>query len=99
MPLIGIKTYVSCPMPGARAAIPYLLIALALAGCVHTTSPVAVTQPRNDLDSLRYGPTYGMAPAPAPVVYAAALPPAPISYDSAYHLDAGDKLRVVVYGQ
>ncbi len=25
--------------------------------------------------------------------------PAPISYDTAYHLDAGDKLRVVVYGQ
>jgi polysaccharide export outer membrane protein len=25
--------------------------------------------------------------------------PAPVRYDSAYHLDAGDKLRVVVYGQ
>jgi polysaccharide export outer membrane protein len=24
---------------------------------------------------------------------------APVAYDSAYHLDAGDKLRVVVYGQ
>jgi polysaccharide export outer membrane protein len=25
--------------------------------------------------------------------------PAPIRYDTSYHLDAGDKLRVVVYGQ
>ena len=34
--------------------------------------------------------------APAPVAYVA---PTPVRYDSAYHLDAGDKLRVVVYGQ
>jgi polysaccharide export outer membrane protein len=39
--------------------------------------------------------------APAPVVVAAA-PVAyaePVRYDTSYHLDAGDKLRVVVYGQ
>jgi polysaccharide export outer membrane protein len=35
--------------------------------------------------------------APAPAAYAAAPTPAP--YDEAYRLDAGDKLRVVVYGQ
>jgi polysaccharide export outer membrane protein len=35
--------------------------------------------------------------APAPGVYAAA--PMPAAYDVAYKLDAGDKLRVVVYGQ
>jgi polysaccharide export outer membrane protein len=34
---------------------------------------------------------------PAPVAYAAA--PMPVAYDAAYQLDAGDKLRVVVYGQ
>jgi polysaccharide export outer membrane protein len=34
------------------------------------------------------------APMPGPVVVAE-----PVRYDSAYHLDAGDKLRVVVYGQ
>ena len=34
--------------------------------------------------------------APAPVAYAG---PAPMAYDAAYKLDAGDKLRVVVYGQ
>jgi polysaccharide export outer membrane protein len=42
--------------------------------------------------------------AQAPVVYAAPMPgpvvvAQPVRYDSAYHLDAGDKLRVVVYGQ
>jgi len=36
------------------------------------------------------------AAAPAPVAYVA---PTPVRYDSSYHLDAGDKLRVVVYGQ
>jgi polysaccharide export outer membrane protein len=42
--------------------------------------------------------------APRPVVYAAAAPAPvayvePVRYDSSYHLDAGDRLRVVVYGQ
>ena len=41
--------------------------------------------------------------AQAPVVYAAPMPgpvmAQPAAYDTAYHLDAGDKLRVVVYGQ
>ena len=35
-----------------------------------------------------------MVAAPAAYVEAA-----PVRYDAAYHLDAGDKLRVVVYGQ
>jgi polysaccharide export outer membrane protein len=34
--------------------------------------------------------------APAPTVYAT---PMPVAYDAAYRLDAGDRLRVVVYGQ
>jgi len=34
--------------------------------------------------------------APAPVAY---VEPVPVRYDAVYHLDAGDKLRVVVYGQ
>src|SRR6266704_860988 len=32
-------------------------------------------------------------------VPAAYVEPAPVRYDAAYHLDAGDRLRVVVYGQ
>ena len=44
------------------------------------------------------------APSPVPaVVYAAppasAAAPVAAAYDTAYHLDAGDKLRIVVYGQ
>jgi polysaccharide export outer membrane protein len=39
---------------------------------------------------------YVAAPAPLPVAYAAPIAPA---RNAAYHLDAGDKLRVVVYGQ
>src|SRR5947207_1593642 len=39
------------------------------------------------------------ARAPVPVVYAAAAAPAPPPHDAAYRLDAGDKLRVVVFGQ
>jgi polysaccharide export outer membrane protein len=35
--------------------------------------------------------------AEAPVAYAAA--PTPVAYDTSYRLDAGDKLRIVVYGQ
>ena len=41
-------------------------------------------------------------PASASVVMAAPatyVEPAPVRYDPTYHLDAGDKLRVVVYGQ
>ena len=36
-------------------------------------------------------------PSPAPVVYASAPPP--VVHDPAYRLDAGDRLRIVVYGQ
>ncbi|MBV9979228.1 MAG: polysaccharide export protein [Bradyrhizobium sp.] len=40
------------------------------------------------------------APSPAPaVVYAAPPAPAAAPVPAAYHLDAGDKLRIVVYGQ
>src|SRR5260370_39396811 len=47
--------------------------------------------------------TFAAAPrrsyAPVPVAYAAAPLPAPVAHDTAYRLDAGDRLRVVVYGQ
>lgn len=42
--------------------------------------------------------SFAAAPAPMPVGYAAPMA-APVRYDASYHLDAGDKLRVVVYGQ
>ena len=49
--------------------------------------------------ALRNGFAAPRAYAPAPVVYAAAPMAIPVAYDPAYHLDAGDRLRVVVYGQ
>jgi polysaccharide export outer membrane protein len=74
-----------------------LLTALALAGCMRRSAPVAVMQPQSDLDSMTYGQARAMAPAPVAVAYAAT--PVPVRYDTAYRLDAGDRLRVVVYGQ
>lgn len=85
---------------------------------MQTAGPVAMVQPRADLDSMAYGQPYGappvvvanngggaiaalsnsFAPAPVPIAYAAPVG-APVRYDASYHLDAGDKLRVVVYGQ
>jgi polysaccharide biosynthesis/export protein len=83
-------------MRGARAAIVCLLLsALALSGCMGRTAPVAVA-PQNNLDAMAYG---GAVHAAAPVVPVAYVAPAPAPYDAPYHLDAGDRLRVVVYGQ
>jgi len=118
-----------------RAFFLPILAALALSGCMHTASPVALAP--GDLDAMAYGqpngqpvsasvsvadtsgggaisalrnamsnssrPVYAEAPEPAPAVapmpaaYTAA--PMPVRYDAGYRLDAGDKLRVVVYGQ
>jgi len=84
-------------MRGVRAVILCLLAALALPGCMRTAAPVAAVQMQSDLDTMAYGQSYAMAPAPSPVAYAAA--PMPVAHDGAYRLDAGDRLRVVVYGQ
>jgi polysaccharide export outer membrane protein len=124
------------PVPVARAFFLPILAALALSGCMHTASPVAVA-PSGDLDAMAYGgpnglpmsapapvvdnsgggaisalrnamansprAVYAAAPEPAPVVdpmpAAYAATPMPVRYDAGYRLDAGDKLRVVVYGQ
>ena len=84
-------------MRDVRAVILCLLAALALSGCMRSATPVAGVQPQSDLDSIVYGQSYGMVPAPTAVAYAAA--PTPVRYVAAYRLDAGDKLRVVVFGQ
>jgi|SRR5689334_17168601 len=87
-----------------RLPIIAAMTALALSGCMRRTAPVAAA-PQPTLDSIAYaGPApvatapvaVAAAPAPVPVAYAA---PAPVPYDVPYHLDAGDRLRVVVYGQ
>jgi polysaccharide export outer membrane protein len=101
------------------------LAALALAGCMQTTYPVA-SAPHSDLDAMAYGQPYSYSPSPtasadsggaisalrasfaaspsprgshAPVENAYAAAPVAVTHDAAYHLDAGDKLRVVVFGQ
>jgi polysaccharide biosynthesis/export protein len=73
-----------------RLPIIAAMIALALPGCMRRTASVAVA-PQPSLDTIAYA-----GPAPVPIAYAA---PAPVPYDMPYHLDAGDRLRVVVYGQ
>jgi polysaccharide export outer membrane protein len=87
---------------------------VALSGCMRRR-PVAYAPPppplTGSLDAVAYGgypptpPPVVTAPIPppvsAPVAYVAPVPaPVPVAaYDSAYRLDAGDKLRIVVYGQ
>ena len=91
-----------------RLPIIAIMTALALSGCMRTADPVALAQP-SDLDSIAYGLRYDPAPSdaadsggaisPLRASFAAAprrsYTPVPV----AYRLDAGDKLRVVVYGQ
>ena len=76
-------------MRGMRAAICCLLLRCVVG--LHVPPAVAMA-PQNDLDRwLRSA--YAWSPMPA------AYAPRRADYDAAYHLDAGDKLRVVVYGQ
>ncbi len=65
----------------------------------------AISALRNAMNAPR---TYTMAapmPTPRPVAVSAPMPvgyaaaPMPVRHDAGYRLDAGDKLRVVVYGQ
>jgi polysaccharide export outer membrane protein len=56
----------------------------------------AISALRNSFASSRPG-YYAPSPVAVPVGYAAA--PQPVVYDFVYRLDAGDKLRVVVFGQ
>jgi polysaccharide export outer membrane protein len=98
------------PVFSARALrLPLIVsLALALSGCMQRRGPVAVA-PRSDLDALAYGQPVvvtaqpgafaalrqGFGPSRRGPVRYAAVP----TYDAQYRLDAGDRLRVVVYGQ
>ena len=69
-------------------------------GQTYAPAPVAVADSRGGaISALRsaFAASPRGAYAPAPAIYAA--PVEPVRYDAAYHLDAGDKLRVVIYGQ
>jgi polysaccharide export outer membrane protein len=65
----------------------------------YVSSPSGVADSGGAIAALRasFASTARRSYAPVPVGYAAA--PAPVAYDTAYRLDAGDKLRIVVYGQ
>jgi polysaccharide export outer membrane protein len=91
----------------SRLPIIAAFAALALSGCMQTASPLASASP-SDLDFMAYGKPRHAAPVMAAAdpggtvgavraSYAAA--PMPASHTAPYRLDAGDKLRVVVYGQ
>ena len=98
---------------GLRFPIIAAVTALAVSGCMQTAAPVATGQPRSDLDYMAYGQPHPAPAANLPLraavadstgattalraSYAAAQ--RPVAYDTPYRLDAGDKLRVVVYGQ
>jgi polysaccharide export outer membrane protein len=85
-------------MRSVRLVIVFLAAALA-AGCArHSPPPPAAlaVQPASELDSYAYGArgiALAIAPTPIAVEVTRAAPP------SAYTLDSGDKLRVVVFGQ
>lgn len=64
--------------------------------------PVVVDSGGGAIGALRSAFASAPRAAPAPVLVAgpaAHVEPQPVRYDAAYHLDAGDKLRVVIYGQ
>jgi polysaccharide export outer membrane protein len=65
----------------------------------YVSSPSGIADSGGAIAALRasFASTSQRSYAPVPVAYAAA--PAPVAYDTAYRLDAGDKLRIVVYGQ
>ena len=77
-----------------------VLAALGAAGCVPQRPPppsaAAVVQPASDLDALAYGGYRRPVEVVARPVIVQAVAPAP---RASYTLDAGDKLRVVVFGQ
>jgi polysaccharide export outer membrane protein len=82
----------------SRAPLVCLLLALALAGCMRTTAPVATMD--GSLDAI----AYGQVEAEVQPIRAMRVPAAPVAaayapLDEPYRLDSGDRLRIVVYGQ
>lgn len=81
--------------PKATLRLPVLLVALALPACVHNQVAVAPVAVESE-------PAVVQVQTPAPVMMAAGGPYAPAGltgYDAPYQLDAGDRLRVQVFGQ
>jgi polysaccharide export outer membrane protein len=98
-----------------RGSIVPVLVALTLAGCMRHSGPVAAAPPQASLDAMAYGQgaappiaapsqrglftsNRSGAALSSPRRAHAAMPTAMAS-DPNYHIDSGDKLRVLVYGQ
>ncbi|CAN5326695.1 polysaccharide biosynthesis/export family protein [soil metagenome] len=84
-------------MQRSRARLACLVLALMVSGCMRTVAPVAGFD-NGSLDALTYGTVQTVRAlevetTPVPPVYAYA------AHDEPYRLDAGDRLRIVVYGQ
>jgi polysaccharide export outer membrane protein len=75
----------------APATAPVVVADNSGGGAIAALRKAVASSPRT---TIAQAPMVYTAPMPGPVVVAQ-----PVAYDSAYHLDAGDKLRVVVYGQ
>jgi polysaccharide export outer membrane protein len=75
----------------APATAPVVVADNSGGGAISALRKAVASSPRT---TIAQAPMVYTAPMPGPVVVAQ-----PVAYDSAYHLDAGDKLRVVVYGQ
>src|SRR6201989_855405 len=87
--------------PGPVASVPPLrdLDAMAYGGPpAPAPAPVVAAGSGGALAALRAGFASRRAVVPAPAVYAAPMPVL-VAYDAAYKLDAGDRLRIVIYGQ
>jgi polysaccharide biosynthesis/export protein len=68
-------------------------------GDQHAAPQPAVTDAGGSLRNAFAAASGSDASAPAPAIYSAPPVPEPTRFDAGYSLDAGDKLRVVVYGQ
>ena len=71
-------------------------------GQAYSPQAVAADSGGGAIGALRAAFAAAPRAVPAPVVVAAPVAyvePVPVRFDAAYHLDAGDRLRVVVYGQ
>jgi polysaccharide export outer membrane protein len=78
-----------------------LLFALALTACVHRQATVVPVDQGAAVESAPIAPAVVQAPAPVAVPVAVGGPYAPalVGYDAPYQLDAGDRLRIQVFGQ
>lgn len=78
-------------MPRRLLRLSFVLVALAVSGCMRPTAPVALHG--GTLDTIAYGEVQPVRAVEVPTVAAYA------AVEEPYRLDSGDKLRIVVYGQ